>query len=73
MGGLWASATGALAGVRTARAMAAVGAGPCAAGGAAGSTMVAWQISHTVQVLPWPSAQVDVGAGVDAVADAQWV
>ena len=71
MGGLWASATGALAGVRTARAMAAVGAGPCAADGAAGSTMVAWQISHTVQVLPWPSAQVDVGAGVAAAVDAQ--
>ena len=71
MGGLWAGATGALAGVRTARAMAAVGAGPCAAGGAAGSTMVAWQISHTVQVLPWPSAQVDVGAGVAAAVDAQ--
>ena len=71
MGGLRASAMGALAGVRTARAMAAVGAGPCAAGGAAGSTMVAWQISHTVQVLPWPSAQVDVGAGVAAAVDAQ--
>ena len=39
--------------------------------GAAGSTMVAWQISHTVQVLPWPSAQVDVGAGVAAAVDAQ--
>lgn len=73
MGGLWASATGALAGVRTARAMAAVGVGPWAAGGAAGNTMVAWQISHTVQVLPWPSAQVDVGAGVAAVVDAQGV
>lgn len=71
MGGLWASATGALAGVCTARAMAAVGAGPCAADGAAGSTMVAWQISHTVQVLPWLSAQVDVGAGVAAAVDAQ--